>query len=52
MAVVCHFWRISPREFWDLDIAEYRAMIKYQEKVNEEQERQISQVRSRSRRRR
>ncbi len=29
MAAFCHFWRISPDQFWRLTVAEYSAMVTY-----------------------
>ena len=39
MAVFCHFWRITPTEFWDLDYPEYQAMVRLMDKVAEDAER-------------
>ena len=47
MAVFCHFWRIKPAEFWDLDVADYQAMVRYMDKVNEAEERAARRSRRR-----
>jgi hypothetical protein len=39
MATFCHFWRITPAEFWDLDLPEYHAMLRLMEKHKEDADR-------------
>lgn len=29
MASFCHFWRITPEQFWNLDLEEYFALVRY-----------------------
>jgi hypothetical protein len=33
MAAFCHFWRMTPREFWELTVAEYSAMVGFMERL-------------------
>ena len=35
MAGFCHFWRLSPREYYDLDADEIAAMNRHMERVAE-----------------
>lgn len=49
MASFCHFWRITPEQFWDLDLDDYRAMSRYMNRYAEEQDRAVKQARSRRR---
>lgn len=51
MASMCHFWRLSPDEFWDLDVDDYRALARYQHRYIEEQERASKSASARHRRR-
>lgn len=39
MATFCHFWRISPAQYWDLEQPEYDAMVRLMERVKEDQDR-------------
>lgn len=36
MARFCYFWRISPDEFWDLDVEEYFAMLRHMRRVQQQ----------------
>ena len=40
MAVFCHFWRITPEQFWNLDMDVYHAMSRYMDRYEEQQQRQ------------
>ena len=37
MPAFCHFWRLSPSEFWQLTVAEYGAMVGYMHELAEGQ---------------
>lgn len=50
MASYCFFWRITPAEFWDLDMAEYKAMGRFMRKYQEEQQSAINHAKARGRR--
>ena len=39
MAVFCQFWRITPAQFWDLDLSEYHAMLRLMDKHKEDADR-------------
>jgi hypothetical protein len=39
MAYYCHFWRITPEQFDNLDIDAYHALGRYLKRWNEEQNR-------------
>jgi hypothetical protein len=38
MAYFCHFWRMTPDQFWDLDLDDYNALSRYVERYNKQQE--------------
>lgn len=38
MAFWCHFWRMTPDQFWGLDLEDYAAMGRYMVRWNKEQE--------------
>lgn len=35
MARFCHFWRLTPDQFWDLEMEEYFAMLRYMRKYQQ-----------------
>lgn len=37
MAYYCHFWRMTPEQFWDLDVEDYGALGRYMRRWNEQQ---------------
>jgi hypothetical protein len=39
MAAFCHFWRMTPPEFWALTVAEYSAMVDYMQQLAEQNQR-------------
>lgn len=45
MAAFCHFWRLSPAEFWALPRLEHEVMSRYMDEWFAEQERQMSSTR-------
>lgn len=47
MAAVCHFWHLSPEDFWDLTVEEYEALRRYQDRYHEEAQKQQARMRRR-----
>jgi hypothetical protein len=38
MTEFCLFWRITPTQFWDLDVEDYYAMVRRMERYAKEQD--------------
>lgn len=38
MATFCHFYKMTPGEFWDLDIEDYEALGRFMTRYHQAQE--------------
>lgn len=49
MAAFCHFYRMTPEQFWDLDLDDYHGLSRYMRRYSEEQERAVQRAKTRRR---